>query len=53
MFKIQMQFPGLGWLNVSKDMVEKIPGDVDVMAWLRKNFPSTDFRVVKVKEKHD
>lgn len=52
MLKIQIFLPALGWRNVNRDFMSRVPEDVDLKVWLKWNFPASEFRIVKVKEKN-
>jgi hypothetical protein len=45
-FKLQSFIVGLNkWVNVNEDFKARLPENVDVLYWLRKQFPATDFRI--------
>jgi hypothetical protein len=51
MFKLQIHLPAFCWRNVNKYMLSMVPEDCDALAWVRKNWPASDFRIVYKKEK--
>ena len=50
MFKLQLSCMDNGWLDVDSQFLEQIPVDCDALAWVREQWPASDWRIALKKE---
>ena len=51
MFKLQLKVVG-HWTNVNDELKAKLPEDCDVLAWVRKQWPASEWRIAWVREEN-
>ncbi len=38
------------WVNVNQEAMDRLPEDCDVLAWARRQWPASDWRVAMVRK---